>query len=77
MPAPLTIHSRDNLLRWPRVPVPNEAPVLILMNQFQRTQNLSAETVRTTDGFTIPLPENRALLSSTPRHGHARYWHRH
>ncbi|MBT3556213.1 MAG: hypothetical protein HN644_06855 [Rhodospirillales bacterium] len=43
MPAPLTIHSRDNLLRWPRVPVPNEAPVLILMNQFQRTQNLSAE----------------------------------
>lgn len=46
MANPLTIRTRDATLRWPRVPIPEEAPVLILVNQFQHSQQLSAEVLR-------------------------------
>jgi phenylacetate-CoA ligase len=46
MAQPVTIRTRDKLLQWPRVPVPGEAPVLILVNQFQQTQKLSADDLR-------------------------------
>ncbi len=56
-PSPM-IRTRDNGLQWPRVPMPGEAPVLLLVNQLQRTQNLSPADLQIRQ-----FAQLRALLS--------------